>query len=277
MSVKRYEWVACDEHSCHCDVLESVEGDMVGYEDYAALEARCAALAADNGILLAILNELARIALASLEAEPVGYFGRFDADDEDLIDQCSPNIIGAFPLYAAPPAPANAEPVAWLWSNRKHPSEVTLVRPEDDEKAEGAQWSGWSCQALYAEPPTPVSVPDEGLLHMAASAIDDLLSNKDRSGAGVWVDIPAKLRRAAMLQGAENAESTTTTQTAPALDSSPKIDESPSGNSLVIPDGWVLVPKEPTPAMLNAAWVSHGIYHASAYRTMLAAAPQQNE
>ena len=47
------------------------------------------------------------------------------------------------------------------------------------------------------------------------------------------------------------------------------------GNSPVIPDGWVLVPKEPTPAMLNAAWVSHGIYHASAYRTMLAAAPQQ--
>ncbi|EPV3661257.1 MULTISPECIES: hypothetical protein [Enterobacter cloacae complex] len=43
----------------------------------------------------------------------------------------------------------------------------------------------------------------------------------------------------------------------------------------VVPNGWVLVPKEPTPAMLNAAWVSHGIYHASAYRTMLAAAPQQ--
>lgn len=48
-----------------------------------------------------------------------------------------------------------------------------------------------------------------------------------------------------------------------------------AGNSPVILDGWVLVPKEPTPAMLNAAWVSHGIYHASAYRTMLAAAPQQ--
>jgi len=71
---------------------------------------------------------------------------------------------------------------------------------------------------LYTAPPAPVS--DEDLLHMAASAIDDLLSNKDRSGAGVWADIPAKLRRAAMLQGAENAES-------------------PSGNSPVIPDGWV--------------------------------------
>ncbi|MGC6029021.1 hypothetical protein [Enterobacter kobei] len=57
---------------------------------------------------------------------------------------------------SAPPAPVNAEPVAWIWSHRKHPSEVTLVRPEDDEKAEGAHWSGWSCQALYAEPRAPV-------------------------------------------------------------------------------------------------------------------------
>ena len=48
MSVKRYEWVACDEHSCHCDVVESAEGDMVDYEDYAALEARCLKLAAEN-------------------------------------------------------------------------------------------------------------------------------------------------------------------------------------------------------------------------------------
>ncbi|MGU0056794.1 hypothetical protein ACVXG7_19650 [Enterobacter hormaechei] len=48
MNVKRYEWVACDEHSCHCDVVESTEGDMVDYEDYAALEARCASLAAES-------------------------------------------------------------------------------------------------------------------------------------------------------------------------------------------------------------------------------------
>lgn len=42
MSVKRYEWVACDEHSCHCDVVESAEGDMVDYEDYAALDQKLA-------------------------------------------------------------------------------------------------------------------------------------------------------------------------------------------------------------------------------------------
>ncbi|EOV3130554.1 hypothetical protein N7E05_003464 [Enterobacter hormaechei] len=57
-------------------------------------------------------------------------------------------------------------------------------------------------------------------------------------------------RRAAMLQGAENAESPTTMQTAPSLDSSQKIAESPSGNSPVIPEGWVAVPVEPTEDMI---------------------------
>ncbi|HCR2031505.1 TPA: hypothetical protein ONC47_004314 [Enterobacter cloacae] len=68
MSVKRYEWVACDEHSCHCDVVESAEGDMVDYEDYAALEARCAALAAEN----AGLKAAAEFATASDMWEELG-------------------------------------------------------------------------------------------------------------------------------------------------------------------------------------------------------------
>ena len=116
-----------------------------------------------------------RIALASLEAEPVGEVseqrdGLVMDGTVDLGGASTHRIIkGAskmkrLPLgtkfYTTPPAPANAEPVAWLWSHRKHPSEVSLVRPEDDERAEGAHWSGWSCQALYAAPPAPVSVPD---------------------------------------------------------------------------------------------------------------------
>ncbi|WIF61384.1 hypothetical protein QN095_17565 [Enterobacter cloacae] len=60
MSVKRYEWMACDEHACHCDVVESVEGDMVDYDDYAALEARCAALAAENAGLKQTESNLVR-------------------------------------------------------------------------------------------------------------------------------------------------------------------------------------------------------------------------
>lgn len=117
------------------------------------------------------VHELARIALASLEAEPVAY-----ADPQ------------AFRNFQA--GVASRE---WMWAN----PDAGLI-------------------PLHTAPPAPVYVPDEDLLHMAASAIEDLLSNKDRSGAGVWTDVPARLRRAAMLQGAE-----------------------PVSNRDELPDGWV--------------------------------------
>ena len=121
---------------------------------------------------VAILKELARIALASLEVEAVAY--------------ADPQSFDNFKSMGGKNAACTKE---WMWRD-----------------------SGDGLIPVYTAPPAPVS--DEDLLHMAASAIDDLLSNKDRSGAGVWADIPAKLRRAAMLQGAD-------------------------GNSPVIPDGWV--------------------------------------
>ncbi|MFB4544530.1 hypothetical protein ACE3I6_07245 [Enterobacter hormaechei subsp. hormaechei] len=106
------------------------------------------------------VHELARIALASLEAEPVAWISERNLKNlgksYSVYVKHEPVMVRPIPLYTAPPAPApvtiNAEPVAWLWSHRKHPSEVTLVRPEDDERADGAHWSGWSCQALYAAP-----------------------------------------------------------------------------------------------------------------------------
>ena len=137
--------------------------------------------------------ELARIALASLEAEAVC-----------VIDQSNLDYLKS-----------GSDADVWP-ASRTEMGDVLLYR---------------------AAPPAPVS--DEDLLHMAASAIDDLLSNKDRSGAGVWADIPAKLRRAAMLQGAENAESRCTIQTAPVLDSLLKKAESRCSNSPMALDGWV--------------------------------------
>ncbi|EOF7377426.1 ead/Ea22-like family protein [Salmonella enterica] len=49
-----------------------------------------------------------------------------------------------------------------------------------------------------------------------------------------------------------------------------------SGNSPVTPDGWVMVPKEPTQAMIKA-WLSEVANwrgHAAGYKAALAAAPQ---
>lgn len=201
-------------------------------------------------------QELARIALASLEAERVGC-DACGGNGSVGIDHGEMGIehIECPKCYTAPPAPASADPVAWLWSHRKHPSEVTLVRPEDDERADGAHWSGWSCQALYAAPPAPVAVPDESAIFEAAidicrksDAIDEHAWNR-----GVLAVMSAfRACRAAMLQGAD-------------------------GNSPVIPDGWVMLPAEPTQAMMNA-WLSEVANwrgHAAGYRAMIAAAPQQ--
>lgn len=94
-------------------------------------------------------------------------------------------------------ASLEAEPVAWLLSGGGAKNNVSF----DSGNAYADPLR--EVTPLYTAPPAPVSVPDEDLLHMAASAIDDLLSNKDRSGAGVWADIPAKLRRAAILQGSD--------------------------------------------------------------------------
>lgn len=249
-------------------------------------------------------SALARIALASLEAEAVCVIDQSNLDylksgaDADVWP-ASRKEMGDVLLYrTAPPAPANAEPVAWLWSHRKHPSEVSLVRPEDDERAEGAHWSGWSCQALYAAPPAPVSVPDE----VCWEDVPEEITEDDMALASAWAHGFNQCRAAmlkhsepfivtsdhrmmempqveainavtAMLQGVENAETPTTMQTAPALDSSPKIAELPSGNSPVIPDGWVLVPEEPTHEMLEAGDEQFGTY--DVYRRMIAASPQQ--
>lgn len=90
--------------------------------------------------------------------------------------------------------------------------------------------------AVYTTPPAPVSVPDEMTMQEALSAIDRLSWQECTRDAYM---IGWNACRAAMLQGAENAGPPTTMKTAPALDSSPKIAESTSGNSPVIPDGWV--------------------------------------
>ncbi|HCM9298617.1 TPA: hypothetical protein N5L53_004844, partial [Enterobacter asburiae] len=125
-------------------------------------------------------EELARIALASLEAEAV------------------------------------ADVVAWSSQNEERTCDVRLRRHDIKPGP------------LYTAPPAPVSVPD------AMEMDDDFDSAFEHGKAVGW-----NAYRAAMLQGAENAESRCTIKTAPALDSLTKNAESRCGNSPVIPEGWV--------------------------------------
>lgn len=66
---------------------------------------------------------------------------------------------------------------------------------------------------------------------------------------------------------------------APALDSFKKNDDARCGNSPVIPEGYVMVPKEPTKEMIDAGWLHFmGTKNPSSkgtYKAMLAAAPQE--
>lgn len=63
----------------------------------------------------------------------------------------------------------------------------------------------------------PVPVVSADLLHTAASAIEDLLTTKDRTGACVWFDLPFRLRSAANAQPAPVVLDEVTAEDCPAF------------------------------------------------------------
>lgn len=151
--------------------------------------------------------ELARIALASLEAEPVAW----DYESASYITCEGPQKFKRIIEREAPPE----------WAI-------------DEGRAR-------NIVPLYSAPPAPVSVPD------AMEMDDDFDSAFEHGKAVGW-----NAYRAAMLQSFGNSEQL---------------------NSPVIPDGWVLVPEEPTHEMLEAGDEQFGTY--DVYRRMIAASPQQ--
>lgn len=134
-------------------------------------------------------------------------------------------------------ASLEAEPVAWLLSGGGAKNNVSF----DSGNAYADPLR--EVTPLYTAPPAPVPVP-------AAMEMDDDFDSAFEHGKAVgW-----NAYRAAMLQGAE-----------------------PVSNRDELPDGWVMLPAEPTQAMMNA-WlseVSNWRGHAAGYRAMIAAAPQQ--
>ena len=152
------------------------------------------------------------------------------------------------PLYRhAQPAPeTEREPIAWL-------NDAYLARGVVDGEA-GSEDAGPGYIPVYREAspaqPAPVVPEDvlDALQKVARIRLDLNGFDGDRRGiADCLCDAEEALievvnRRAAMLQGAENAESRCGIQTEPALDSFKKNSESRCGNSPVIPDGYRLQP-----------------------------------
>ncbi|MEI9853456.1 hypothetical protein [Enterobacter mori] len=122
----------------------------------------------------------------------------------------------------------------------------------------------------YSAPPAPVSVP-------AAMEMDDDFDSAFEHGKAVgW-----NAYRAAMLQGAKPVTTAyklrdaveTIRNSGIVIDADKIFAERDALNSPVIPDGWVMVPEEPTHEMLEAGDEQFGTY--DVYRRMIAAAPQQ--
>lgn len=208
-------------------------------------------------------SSLARVALASLEAEAVHQvYGNSDDTwsdvDEDEMIRLSSDGEDTRTLYTAPPAPASVpDEVSW----EDVPEEIT----EYDMALASAWAHGFNqCRAamLQAE---PVSNSDELPLDYLQGHKDGLewaaqLAEANHPQTGDWLyDDQIDLARA--------------------IRKGPDMPTVQGGNSPVIPDGWVMVPVELTPDM-RAAWDSAPYTDdddndmQAAYRAMIAAAPQ---
>ncbi|HDU2881087.1 TPA: hypothetical protein RFF94_002487, partial [Klebsiella pneumoniae] len=99
-------------------------------------------------------------------------------------------------------AALDSEPVAYMYRDNLHSdarfsleSKIGNWSPEDINEYEVSE------TPLYRHA-QPVPVVSADLLHTAASAIEDLLTTKDRTGTCVWFDLPFRLRSAANAQPA---------------------------------------------------------------------------
>lgn len=134
-------------------------------------------------------------------------------------------------------------------------------------------------ERLYTAPPAPVSVPEMKPVDLD-EGFDEWYSEGESGADSVapeWFSEAMKpvflgtwrACRAAMLQGADG-NSPAHSGCRPAQNC---ISPAQCGNSPAIPDGWVMVPEEPTHEMLEAGDEQFGTY--DVYRRMIAASPQQ--
>lgn len=202
-------------------------------------------------------SALARIALASLEAEPVGWQvkthgGNWKSISDNDVDHYRFNEeLPVREVYAAPPAP-KSEAVyqvckeAGIWVDIESYDVFSL------------QSNGEQVRTLYTATPAPLSAPDEATADNCPAFVRYDITDVDEAWARGF-----NACRAAMLQGAEPVTTAyklrdaveTIRNSGIAIDAEKILAERDALNSPVIPDGCVLVPKEITPEMMRAVQV----------------------
>lgn len=176
----------------------------------------------DNGLTRGEQMELARIALASLEAEPLCYLTwhqgfRAPDDCEEYVVEAKPGDKScdgtpAFPVYTAPPVPVSV------------PAAMEIDDDFDSafEHGKAVGWNAYRAATLQAE---PVSNSDELPLDYLQGHKDGLewaaqLAEANHPQTGDWLyDDPIDLARA--------------------IRKGPDMPTVQAGNSPVTPDGWI--------------------------------------
>lgn len=210
-------------------------------------------------------RELAHIALASMDAEPVGYFyAEKPGDWYQISDGDRVPSHRRIPLYSNPQSST-----AVKLPNEFVSSEGIVVQIEKLMAVlavHGIQYErkGNACRAamLQAEPVSQAYELPEIIEGMEVS-ID--VSTCDADAGNRYFGTVTEVSE---LDTAKNGYILLV------QDAKPNFDV--NGNSPAIPDDWVMVPKEPTQAMINA-WLSEVANwrgHVAGYKAALAAAPQ---
>lgn len=223
----------------------------------------------ENGLTRGEQMELARIALASMDAEPVAW------ECGENIILFNPDTVKAYakraeispkPLYAAPPAPV--VPDEWTIQDA-----VKFCRETGRQDAGSAMEAWNACRGAMLQDSQPVSqtynLPE--LIEGMEVSID--VSTCDADAGNRYFGTVTEVSE---LYTAKNGYILLV------QDAEPNFDV--NGNSPVIPDGYVLVPVEPTPEMREAFHIANEEYKSGTYdgwspdhqwQAMLAAAPQQ--
>ncbi|ECE6788677.1 hypothetical protein DTF09_23400 [Salmonella enterica subsp. enterica] len=183
----------------------------------------------ENGLTRGEQMELARIAMASLEAKPVRYLNKFSGVCVTLEQQsnAADDVAVYIPLYTAQPAPVVPDEMATS-------DDMNLYQKSF---AQGYN----ACRAAMLQGSQPVSNHDE-LPYAQVKAVADLYALCWQSGEVVTYT-PDPEKATIWL----NNYSGTCVQEYVKLE---RLQEALAGNSPVIPDDWVMVPKEPTRQMM---------------------------
>lgn len=215
--------------------------------------------------------QMARMLLAGMSSDPVGVFNIGNETCPDHLvawtakGQNLPN--GVYWLHIAPPAaviPEGWEPCSPEWIDRNGPCSCG----ESPRIAFGT--TGTHYHPHIWQKPAPVAVPDDIRNRLKAEGVAEVLKDAAEYApltAGQWETLTNNWHQTFLgLSGDENACRAAMLKAGPVT-------------AATVPDGWKLVPVEPTKEMIDAGWsyymTTKSPSSLGVYGAMLAAAPEQ--